>query len=75
MSRLENCLQFVYFFFFQQELGHGGQSKIFSYMSPTKSISARTPLQEENSSTHNEGKYVGKASVDVHKKADGKYVT
>lgn len=43
-------------------------------MSPTKSISARTPLQEENSSTHNEGKYVGKASVDVHKKADAEKI-
>ncbi|XP_075690034.1 N-lysine methyltransferase KMT5A isoform X2 [Rhinoderma darwinii] len=39
-------------------------------MSPTKSVSTRPPLQEENSATHNEGKYPGKASVDVHKKTD-----
>ncbi|XP_044146213.1 N-lysine methyltransferase KMT5A isoform X1 [Bufo gargarizans] len=52
------------------DLGHGGQSKIYSYMSPTKSASSRPPLQEENSATHYEGKHLGKASVDVHKKAD-----
>ncbi|KAM3940788.1 N-lysine methyltransferase KMT5A isoform 2-T2 [Leptodactylus fuscus] len=39
-------------------------------MSPTKSASTRPPLQEENSTIHNEGKYLGKASVDVCKKAD-----
>ncbi|KAM4053962.1 N-lysine methyltransferase KMT5A isoform 4-T6 [Anomaloglossus baeobatrachus] len=39
-------------------------------MSPTKSTSARPPLQEENSVTHNEGKHPGKASVDPPKKAD-----
>ncbi|XP_073532291.1 N-lysine methyltransferase KMT5A isoform X2 [Phyllobates terribilis] len=38
-------------------------------MSPTKSASARPPLQEENAVTHNEGKHPGKA-VDPHKKAD-----
>ncbi|XP_073442214.1 N-lysine methyltransferase KMT5A isoform X2 [Dendrobates tinctorius] len=38
-------------------------------MSPTKSASARPPLQEENSAAHNEGKHPGKA-VDAHKKAD-----
>ncbi|CAJ0938223.1 unnamed protein product, partial [Ranitomeya imitator] len=43
------------------DLGHGGQSKIYSFMSPTKSASARPPLQEENSATHNEGKHPGKA--------------
>ncbi|KAM4053960.1 N-lysine methyltransferase KMT5A isoform 2-T2 [Anomaloglossus baeobatrachus] len=52
------------------DLGHGGQSKISSFMSPTKSTSARPPLQEENSVTHNEGKHPGKASVDPPKKAD-----
>ncbi|XP_069612026.1 N-lysine methyltransferase KMT5A isoform X1 [Ranitomeya imitator] len=51
------------------DLGHGGQSKIYSFMSPTKSASARPPLQEENSATHNEGKHPGKA-VDPPKKAD-----
>ncbi|XP_056391831.1 N-lysine methyltransferase KMT5A isoform X2 [Hyla sarda] len=55
------------------DLGHGGQSKIYSYMSPTKIISARAPLQEENSVTH-EGKYLAKASVDVHKKADAEKI-
>ncbi|XP_066459440.1 N-lysine methyltransferase KMT5A isoform X2 [Eleutherodactylus coqui] len=52
------------------DVRNGGQAKIYSYMSPPKSASTRPPLQEENSAIHNEGKYLGKASVDVHKKAD-----
>ncbi|XP_069816934.1 N-lysine methyltransferase KMT5A [Dendropsophus ebraccatus] len=50
--------------------GHGGQSKIDSYLSPKSTSIARSPLQEENSVSHNEGKYQGKASTGVRKKAD-----
>ncbi|KAG8597545.1 hypothetical protein GDO81_002320 [Engystomops pustulosus] len=52
------------------DVGHGGQSKIYSYMSPTKCATARPPLQEENSTLHNDGRYLGKAFEDVHKKSE-----
>ncbi|KAM4808484.1 N-lysine methyltransferase KMT5A [Rhinophrynus dorsalis] len=47
-----------------------GQSRIYSYMSPTKFLSTRPPLQEENSVTHHEGKCFGKTSGEARKKAE-----
>ncbi|KAM8962210.1 N-lysine methyltransferase KMT5A [Pelodytes ibericus] len=47
-----------------------GQSKIYSYMSPTKSSSIRPPLQEENSVIHYEGKCPGKTPSETHKKVE-----
>uniref|UniRef100_A0A8C5LUL7 [histone H4]-lysine(20) N-methyltransferase n=1 Tax=Leptobrachium leishanense TaxID=445787 RepID=A0A8C5LUL7_9ANUR len=47
-----------------------GQSKIYSYMSQSKTSSSRPPLQEENSFIHNEGKYPGKTLTEVHKKTE-----
>ncbi|NP_001121300.1 N-lysine methyltransferase KMT5A-A [Xenopus laevis] len=52
------------------EVVHCGQAKIYSYMSPTKSPSARPPLQEENSVTHHESKCLGKPSTETRKKAE-----
>ncbi|CAH2295777.1 N-lysine methyltransferase KMT5A isoform X1 [Pelobates cultripes] len=47
-----------------------GQSKIYSYMSPTKTSSIRPPLQEENSFINYEGKCPGKTPSEAHKKAE-----
>ncbi|MEE6504134.1 hypothetical protein FKM82_005071 [Ascaphus truei] len=52
------------------ELVFIGQSKIYSYMSPSKFLSVRPPLQEENSVTHHEGKGPGKTPGETHKKAE-----
>ncbi|XP_018412327.1 PREDICTED: N-lysine methyltransferase KMT5A [Nanorana parkeri] len=52
------------------DLGHGGQSKIDSYMTPAKTPSARPPLQEENSTPFHEGKDMRKASSGTRKKAE-----
>ncbi|XP_053328161.1 N-lysine methyltransferase KMT5A isoform X2 [Spea bombifrons] len=47
-----------------------GQSKIYSYMSPTKPSTTRPPLQEENSVIHHEGKCPGKTHTETPKKAE-----
>ncbi|XP_053557776.1 N-lysine methyltransferase KMT5A isoform X2 [Bombina bombina] len=47
-----------------------GQSKIYTFMSPVKSQSARPPLQDENSVTHHESKCSGKTAAENHKKAE-----
>ncbi|XP_069475773.1 N-lysine methyltransferase KMT5A isoform X2 [Ambystoma mexicanum] len=49
-----------------------GQSKIYTYMSPTKSPNTRPPLQEENSATPHEGKCLGKPVIEAHRKNDDK---
>uniref|UniRef100_A0A6I8SJ31 [histone H4]-lysine(20) N-methyltransferase n=1 Tax=Xenopus tropicalis TaxID=8364 RepID=A0A6I8SJ31_XENTR len=52
------------------EVAHLGQPKIYSFMSPTKSPSARPPLQEENSVAHHESKCPGKPLTETRKKAE-----
>lgn len=49
-----------------------GQSKIYTYMSPTKSPNVRPPLQEENSANPYEVKCAGKAIIEAHRKAEEK---
>uniref|UniRef100_A0A8C8SHQ2 [histone H4]-lysine(20) N-methyltransferase n=1 Tax=Pelusios castaneus TaxID=367368 RepID=A0A8C8SHQ2_9SAUR len=49
-----------------------GQSKIYTYLSPNKSPSARPPLQEENSVMHHEVKCQGKTLNETCKTGDGK---
>ncbi|XP_069071100.1 N-lysine methyltransferase KMT5A isoform X2 [Pleurodeles waltl] len=49
-----------------------GQSKIYTYMSPTKSPNVRPPLQEENSAIPYEGKCPGKTIIETHRKSEEK---
>uniref|UniRef100_A0AAV3AM05 [histone H4]-lysine(20) N-methyltransferase n=1 Tax=Pyxicephalus adspersus TaxID=30357 RepID=A0AAV3AM05_PYXAD len=55
----------------KMDLGHGGQTKISSFMSPTKTPGVRPPLQEENSTLLHEGKHIGKTSSGAPKKKEG----
>ncbi|XP_040203223.1 N-lysine methyltransferase KMT5A isoform X2 [Rana temporaria] len=52
------------------EVGHGIQSKIPDFMSPSKTPSVRPPLQEENSTPLHEERKNGKAFSESHKKAE-----
>ncbi|NWH72388.1 KMT5A methyltransferase, partial [Piaya cayana] len=49
-----------------------GQSKIYSYLNPSKTSGARPPLQEENSVMYREVKCQGKALNKAYRKGDGK---
>lgn len=49
-----------------------GQSKICSYLNPSKTPGARPPLQEENSVMYHEVKCQGKTLNETNRKGDGK---
>ncbi|XP_053938004.1 N-lysine methyltransferase KMT5A [Cuculus canorus] len=49
-----------------------GQSKIYSYLNPSKTDGVRPPLQEENSVMYHEMKCQGKALNKAYRKGDGK---